>query len=74
MSECPIRQNPGILEFLGGLGLAVHGFGGALGFGVRGFWDSRLRSFAFTVEARRLEHHYPRALKVKYRESQQESS
>ena len=26
------------------------------------------------VEARKLEHHYPRALKVKYRESQQESS
>ena len=30
--------------------------------------------FAFTVEARKLEHHYPRALKVKYRESQQETS
>ena len=27
-----------------------------------------------TVEARKLEHHYPRALKVKYRESQQETS
>ena len=27
-----------------------------------------------TVEARKLEHHDPRALKVKYRESQQESS
>ena len=30
--------------------------------------------FAATVEARKLEHHYPRALKVKYRESQHESS
>ena len=29
---------------------------------------------AHTAEARKLEHHYPRALKVKYRESQQESS
>ena len=27
-----------------------------------------------TVEARKLEHHYPHALKVKYRQSQQESS
>ena len=27
-----------------------------------------------TVEARKLEHHYPRFLKVKYRESQQETS
>ena len=27
-----------------------------------------------TVEARKLEHHYPHALKVKYRESQHESS
>ena len=27
-----------------------------------------------TVEARKLEHHYPRALKVTYRQSQQESS
>ena len=36
-------------------------------------WDLGL-GFPTTVEARKLEHHYPRALKVKYRESQHESS
>ena len=60
-----------ILQHHGKTGLlSIQGVSGCFNLGFQGIGSLQVGFLGFTVEARKLEHHWPHALTVKYKESQ----